>query len=398
MAWFSSIVNGIGSAANWLLSNSGLINNVLGTVHAVSNGQFSGLGTLEGYVIVEPVTAAEEDCKNDLIRNFRKANKKLEEHAANLEEPPKVPDGGTQSSATLSGLWTNPGLTEGGYATPEMYRDIAKFLTESDMPTELGEGDEKIDVSRSICESIFANVPGIPDPDDVQGVVVQCPQFQVGDSRCTISGRHAHYAIPLGKRTGGELCDDLAWHGAVHFIKTSDSTFEKLHNEAKKRLLFVARDEDAATDGPRWVVTCQVDWRTTSLANRAPEKVSRLFEVKMPEYELLYTGVNGQNQIIKIRAPSGVTPAQVRSKLNKVIIEISKTLMENMNRKFLCNFDEFESLPDNIPSSQVWSALGLVISETQRKLAGQMHSMVDESQNMALQTPEVTVTNSTLVV
>ena len=65
MAWFSSIVNGIGSAANWLLSNSGLINNVLGTVHAVSNGQFSGLGTLEGYVIVEPVTAAEEDSKND---------------------------------------------------------------------------------------------------------------------------------------------------------------------------------------------------------------------------------------------------------------------------------------------------------------------------------------------
>jgi hypothetical protein len=53
-----------------------------------------------------------------------------------------------------------------------------------------------------------------------------------------------------------------------------------------------------------------------------------------------------------------------------------------------------EPLSDSMLSSQVRSVLNLVVSETERKLTGQIEKPEMDS---TLQTPEVTVTNSTLV-
>ncbi|KAJ5263293.1 hypothetical protein N7478_010898 [Penicillium angulare] len=394
MAWFSSIVNGIGSAANWLLSNSGLVSNVLETVGTVAKGNFLGTVTNEGYVIVENTANAEEDCdcSGDLTKSFKNATKKLEQKAQEGEKL-KVPQGGSQSNATLSGLWTNPGLTLDGTATPEMYRDIGKFLAENDMPTELKTSTGgTTDVSQEICNAIFANVPVVPKTSDVEGVAIQMPSFNLGDGECKITGTHAYYSIPLGKRNNGLACDDQAWHGAVQVTKTSTEAFDIAHAKKRKNLFFVAQEDEIAETGPRWVVTCQVDWRTIPLAEKAQEKLKEKFEKDYRDYKLLYSGVAGQNQTIKIGAPNEVTPARVRAILSQVVTDVAKSVTQDSSQIF--NRDQL--LSENTLSSQVRSVLNLVVSETERKLAGDVHEMRNEA-NFKLQTPEVTVTNSTLV-
>ncbi|KAJ5100691.1 hypothetical protein N7456_006743 [Penicillium angulare] len=394
MAWFSSIVNGIGSAANWLVSNSGLVSGVLDTVGTVAKGNFLSTMTDEGYVIVENTANAEEDCDcgGDLTQSFKNATRKLEQKAQQGEDP-KVPPGGSGSNATLSGLWTNPGLTLDGTATPEMYRDIGKFLAENNMPTELeASTGGTTDVSQGICNAIFANVPVVPKASDFEGVAIQLPTFNLEGGGCKISGTHAYYSIPLGKRNNGPACDDQAWHGAVHVKKTSTQAFDIAHAKKRKNLFFVARQEDIAEIGPRWVVTCQVDWRTTPLAEKAQEKLKMQFEKDHRDYTLLYSGVAGQNQTIKIRAPNEVTPAQVRALLNKVVTDVAKSVTQGPSS--ILNRDQ--PISESMLSSQVRSVLHLVVSETEKKLAGEVHEMGNEV-NFTLQTPEVTVTNSTLV-
>jgi hypothetical protein len=132
-----------------------------------------------------------------------------------------------------------------------------------------------------------------------------------------------------------------------------------------------------------------VNWRTISLAKRAREKVKAELLEYHPTYQLLYSAVTGQNQTIKIRAPEGVTPASVRAILNQVVTNAAKSVTQGASQIL-----NGEPLSDSMLSSQVRSVLNLVVSETERKLTGQIEKPEMDS---TLQTPEVTVTNSTLV-
>lgn len=395
MAWFSSIVNGVGSAANWLLSNSGLVGKVLSTVGTVAQGNLPSTVTTEGFVMVENggIAAEDCDCGGDLAQTFQYATRKLERAAQEGEKAPKMPIRGSQDSAILSGLWTNPGLTIDGTATPEMYRDMGKFLAENNIPTELKttnkDGTGTLDVSQTICDSIFADAPGIPESSEVEAVAVKVAEFEIPGDGCTISGSHAYYSIPLGKRNYGPQCDDQAWHGAVRVTRTSTAAFDIEHRKQMKENFYVAQTVETAGTGPRWVVTCQVNWRTISLAKRAREKVKAELLEYHPTYQLLYSAVTGQNQTIKIRAPEGVTPASVRAILNQVVTNAAKSVTQGASQIL-----NGEPLSDSMLSSQVRSVLNLVVSETERKLTGQIEKPEMDS---TLQTPEVTVTNSTLV-
>ncbi|KAJ5358681.1 uncharacterized protein N7496_011094 [Penicillium cataractarum] len=397
MAWFSSILNGVGNAASWLVSNSGLINGVLETVGTVAKGKFPGTVTTEGYVIVENTDISEEDCDcgENLVNGFKKATTNLEKAAQQGgEQPPPMPPNGSQESAILSGLWTNPGVTLDGAATPEMYRDMGKFLAENNIPTELKTSSGSMeDVSHHICAAIFADAPGIPEASEIDGVAIKMPTFKIGGDGCTISGTHAYYSIPLGKRSEGSACDDQAWHGAVRVTKTTTQAFDAEHRKEMKKDFFVAQDVEMASVGPRWVVTCQVDWRTISLARNSRDKLKAEFEKNYPTYKILHLGVAGQSQTIKIQAPEGDTPAKVRALLNKVVTNVAKTVTQAGNQTIIG-----EPLSDSMLSAHVRSVLNLVISETERKLTGQMLEPGNGTIDPTLQTPEVTVTNSTLVI
>ncbi|OJZ87837.1 hypothetical protein ASPFODRAFT_60189 [Aspergillus luchuensis CBS 106.47] len=398
MAWFSSILNGAGNAASWLVSNSGLINGVLETVGTVARGKLPGTVTTEGYVIVENTDISEEDsdCEENLVKGFKKATITLEKAALQGgANPPPMPSSKiSRESVILSGLWTNPGLSLTGTATPEMYKDMGKFLAENNIPTELKTSRGGMeDVSRHICAAIFADAPGIPEASEIDGVAIKMPTFEIKGDGCTISGTHAYYSIPLGKRREGSACDDQAWHGAVRVTKTTTEAFDAEHRKEMKKDFFVAQNVEMASVGPRWVVTCQVDWRTISLARNSRDKLKAEFEKNHPTYKILHLGVAGQSQTIKIQAPEGDMPAKVRALLNKVVTIVAHSVTKPGNQTITG-----EPLSDSMLSAHVRSVLNLVVSETERKLTGQMLEPEDEKDDPTLQTPEVTVTNSTLVI
>ncbi|KAF5855106.1 hypothetical protein ETB97_010046 [Aspergillus alliaceus] len=396
MAWFSSIINGVGSAVNWALSNSGVVKPLLDTVATVAKNLLGGLETEEGFIIIEGLDDP-EDCKN-LLKNFKEADKNLkkkaEEAAKQVEKG--VPTGGSTRNEVLSGLWTNPGLTENGNATPEMYRDLAKFLEEKEIPTQLQNDNGTVtDVPQEIATAIFANDPNVPAPGDIEGVAVRFPTFQIGNGSCFITGAHAYYAVPLGKSISGIESDDHAWHGAVHVTKATTAEFDQQYTEHKKSLVLVAEDrETQAGVVPRWVVTCQVDWRTVLQATKASFDVEAQLRKLYPEYELLYSNVDGQSQIIKVRAPEGIRPPQVRAVIHKVVTETSKKLAKPGGNIGGAHTDINLQESENISSTQMQYVLDLLVTEAAKKLT---IPKTESSNDPGLQTPEVTVTASVLV-
>jgi hypothetical protein len=396
MSWFSSIINNVGSAVNWALSNSGVVKPLLDTVATVANNLLGSFETEEGFIIIEGLNNP-VDC-NDLLGNFNTASKNLQKQAEKVakEVAKPVPTGGSMRKEILSGLWTNPGLTEDGNATPELYRDLTKFLDEKEIPTQLENGTETpTDVAQAIATSIFVNDPNVPAPGDIGGVAVQVPIFCIGNDSCYITGAHAYYALPLGKCMSGTGTDDHAWHGVVDITKTSTAAFDQQYKEYKKSLIFATDDAGAQEgDAPRWVVTCQVDWRTVLLATKALPEVKIQLRTCYPEYQLLYSIVHGQTQIIKMKAPENIRPPQVRAVIQKVVTQMSNKLIkpEPSNGGTYTGIDLHE--PKNISPTPAQFVLEQLITEAAKQLT---IPELDPQPDKALQTPEVTVTASVLV-
>jgi hypothetical protein len=311
MGWFDSIIDGIGSAVNWAVSNSGAISGIVNAVSTVAG--------LLAAASIDNANGADIDESDDLFVAFNRANQYLVHTASSMLVPPKLPNTRT---VQLSGLWTGASpLDSAGNPSPEMYKDIAKFLVQNDIPLELsGPGD----VALRIGQAIFADnavpppspssSPALPRGADGPPSYIYTPNVNLAndDNTCAITGIHAYYAVPLGK-TG----TDNAWHGALQLSLGTTSDFDQQYQAYKKDLRLIKSPEGSAYDV--WVVTLQIAWTWVPLAIKAYPYIKQAISTTFSDYVLIYYTSDGQLQTIKLQAPQSITPAQVRAVVTQAV-------------------------------------------------------------------------------
>ena len=332
MGWFDSIIGGIGSAVDWALSNSGGIGDMISTV-----GKVAGIWSLENGDVGSSATR-----KDNLFDSYRAAEKVLKKKAQNAAEEETARASSDPAHVwartfdeTISGLWTNPAATETGDAPEEMYHDVAKFLAENGFAKTIeGRKGATIDVAQNIGRVIFANSPADPKLMDVHANandLIQVTPFTIQnkDRSCEITGAHACYAVPLGKSA-----TENAWHGALHVQQRANNDFMQQYRAQEYTLQSIGTAKDI--EPPYWMITCQIDWTTVELAEKAGQSIKKNFNEKSDYknfYEIDTDLINGQRQTTKIRVNSKKTPAQGRAALEKVISEFLTpvTLASSLN-------------------------------------------------------------------
>ncbi|KFY64866.1 hypothetical protein V496_02967 [Pseudogymnoascus sp. VKM F-4515 (FW-2607)] len=202
MGWFDSTIDGIGSAVNWVTSNSGTISGVFNAVSTVAS-------LLVATSPVDNAKGADTDTPPDLFVTFNQANQYLENEASYMlgKILPKLPN---VRIVKMSGLWTGASPIDAtGDPSLEMNKDIAK--------TGYIRGQRSSPAFSLVLSHIIWGADG---PQNY----IYTPNVTLAndENTCAISVIHAYYAVPLGK-TG----NDNTWHGAVQLAMGTNSDFDR---------------------------------------------------------------------------------------------------------------------------------------------------------------------------
>ncbi|KAI4180914.1 MAG: hypothetical protein L6R41_006940 [Letrouitia leprolyta] len=314
MGFFGSLVEGISRAGSWAVDHSGEILQVAKTV-----GKVAGLVVLNEES--EGLEVTEVNPKDPLVGYYDNFVLASEHITARAKEPLNTThdiqvqgDNIKSAKHTICGLWSQPAVLDKEFRPPlDLYHDLSAWLGAHGVPSSFkgSDGHEK-DTALEVSNAIFADAPPANRTSTRAENLVINPSFHVGGTDWSIQGRHAYYTIPLGK--GGE---DSSWHSAIHFKLTTNEAFRlrsKAEAEEVVKIHHSHHTESSSQDG--WIITLQVKWSSALWAGKIQKN---FFNIWKSDYQsnlsakIIATKVNGPNQTLKIGVPSTIVPAQVRA-------------------------------------------------------------------------------------
>jgi len=330
MSIFGSLLGAIPSAARWLIGNSGVIGDAVGTI-----GKIAGLVTVQdedGTFIFVPEANSLSGCDcpegghsvQDIQSSMIKAGKVLDEVAAKV---PRAEEPGDPTTAKMNVLWTEPSTSVNGAPSKNMYKDLAMMLREKNIPLSFSDSaGNPVDVPFRLAQGLFSNaktsgtVYHIDENTDIQHTDIRIPSRH---NECVINARHAWYKVPMGK--GG---DDDAWHASVCVVKNETPEFAARYKKQQESLFYISKANPPS--GPVWIVTCEIDWGTVLMAENAHGRLDAELR-ESANYYISYSNVEANLQIIKVVANSETSPQQIRTRVevavNKVIKAVSNQAM-----------------------------------------------------------------------
>ncbi|KAK4671534.1 hypothetical protein QC764_606710 [Podospora pseudoanserina] len=335
MSWWSSLIHGVGSAVDWVKSNSGTIGTAAGIIAKVAGAIADDHSDPVAQIFPNFIKAAQR-----LKKKAQKgAQAKLDEVSASL--PDRIKNDKTrktEEAASLSDstfMWVDPApLNADGQPNKSLVHDIGKMLAQSSFPTVLKAGNGKgkregsdsgfLDVALSIGQAIFANMATDAEYADDDGIVVSPFSISSTDGCCTISGCHAYYPIPLGQ-TGA----NSVWHAAIAMNKTTTEAY-RFHEFASTRALTISQPVkmDNGSGNPQWLVTMSVPWEDAVSASKlAPALLNELqsTDVTQVGWRLYYHSLDGTDQRLKLQCPDGFTPAQAKGLVRGCIKDVVRS-------------------------------------------------------------------------
>ncbi|KAJ5357094.1 hypothetical protein N7517_011703 [Penicillium concentricum] len=250
----------------------------------------------------------------DMYDNYEKTSNVLEQKAAILEDPSASiisPVVRIQSRIKkLTGLWMNPiAVTSNTPDTSDMHRDLSSFLSISGVPStiEVSPGQAE-DVAALVSKAIFANAPlAFGDlADDTDPVTVSSFSLKSHAQDCAIQVRHAFYTIPLPP-----CSPNGAWHSTINVKLTTTKDFRRAQ-ASKIPLISTAADVNATHLDLSWIATVKVDWATRRAAEEAAREFQKLFSESQRDFVIDFNSVVGGDQLLKIKGPKGVSPAEIK--------------------------------------------------------------------------------------
>lgn len=342
MGFLDGLLDSALNATNWLATNSGNIGGVLNTVANVA-------GLVAGAVEYDSPL----DSLLDYRENFNKASKYLIQ-TASADQKGTVEDSeydmvGTQTNTdTLCGVWMQPTtLTPTGLPSLGMYQDVANALGAMNVPpTFVSKEGSTEDTALQISQAIFANAPisvsSPPKPGDPSPVTQAGFELGNKDGSLQIAGTHAYYAIPLG-RSG----TDTAWHGALRVSTTTTQGFRDAYKkEVASYTIFNAEVRNTALPSV-WLVTLQVLWASAPYAVQLVPIFLDLWNKNYGAYTITLNTLTGSLEVLKVQAPAGVSPAQVRQAVsNTAASSISQTSLPIIMNRASSNVVQLIQPPD----------------------------------------------------
>lgn len=324
MSIFGSLIGAIPTAARWLIGNSGVIGDVVGTIAKVA-----GVATVQdedGTFILVPQADCPSDCPGgghsvqSLQKNIQKAAKVLDDVAGGVQKPEEGE--GDVKSAKMNVLWTEPSTTVSGVPSTDMYRDLAMMLREKDIPLSFSDSaGNPLDVPYRLAQAMFANAGAkgtiiqIDEKTAIEHTDLRIPSKH---NECVINARHAYYRVPMGK--GG---DDFAWHAALHLNRSETPEFAARYRRKQEDLFYISRKNPPT--GPVWVVTVTIDWTTVLMAENAHKRLETELR-ETSDYYVSFSNVEANLQIVKLVARSEEAPQQVRAKVEVAVNKIIKAV------------------------------------------------------------------------
>ncbi|KAH8424755.1 uncharacterized protein LDX57_002498 [Aspergillus melleus] len=313
MAWFNAIIQGVGPAVNWAISNAGDIAGLLRSIKKVS-------------ALHIPRDAAEKaespTTSGDYFKTFLTAEHFLLKEAKDKVKQKEVeqdwgePNEGNASTTTrnLCGLWTSPSVfTSASKEVPEMYRDLVKLLAEMGVPTVITRHGEEKDVAEFVSQAIFSYKPEPPSKISQFDASndTHFPHYAIAlrddHNSWQLFVGHVYYAIPMG-RSG----TDNIWHGAVHVKMIAPDYVRYRHAQEMEEFRFMEDIEPMAVDA--WLVTFQIAWKAVKVARRGYQFLKEVLDdkEKKAEYKVKFNFLDGQLQTVKIQASANdKSPAEI---------------------------------------------------------------------------------------
>ncbi|KAK0721226.1 hypothetical protein B0T21DRAFT_386166 [Apiosordaria backusii] len=322
MGWFSSALQGIGHAVNWIKQNSGTISQAASTIAQVAGA----VGLAEGE---EPADA--------LFPNFTAAaakvaaaagdgaqqqlEKVLDSFPAQIKNDPTLEVTAAAVPAETTFLWFDPAPVDSeGQPNRGLVRDLGKMLTARSFPTVLpsGSGDINavdfgwLDVGLRIGQAIFGNLGAV---EIIKDGLIQSTRFSIpsGDGSCVITGCHAYYNIPLGQ-TG----TNSAWHAGLVMHKITTASYRKLESARNKSLTLTHSVKNDSSE-PQWLCTMNVQWEDSVSANIVAPKLIQQLQANTQGYVLHHCSLDGMDQHIKIQCPNDTTPTQAKGLVRQCV-------------------------------------------------------------------------------
>ncbi|KAF2113990.1 hypothetical protein BDV96DRAFT_577390 [Lophiotrema nucula] len=333
MGWFDAIIDGVSSAAGFLIDNAGTIGSVVGTV-----GKVAGLFLLaDGSKPEEDVLKADDPFDMPtFIDSVSRAQVVLEEAAitgsntklkASTLSLPKDP---SMTQKTYSGLWAKPVINDKfGNPAQEMTSDISHMLCMNGFPQtiELGPGNF-VDVAQNLGTSIFKAPPVDPLSITSGALPYDTVSTEIGtpDGSLACFCTHAYYAIP----SGGEG-NEASWHAAINLTTLMTDDAKKAYRDARQKLNGVPAPAKIEASGDVdfqsiWQVTLNILWTAATYAVKAAPLVANYVMQSGDILEIKYINTNGLTTFLQIQAKPGVTPFQAREAVltaaNQAMIDI----------------------------------------------------------------------------
>ncbi|KAH8689816.1 hypothetical protein BGW36DRAFT_364560 [Talaromyces proteolyticus] len=328
MVWFNSIVQGVGSAVNWAMSNAGNIAGLLTSVTKVST-------------LYIPKDAAEEaempETSKDYFKIFKRAEAVLQEQAEKKVKAKEVEYGWddprepfSTRKGNLSGIWIRPTVfTNTSEEVPEMYRDLVKLFAELSIPTIMKRNDKDDDVAELVSQAIFPTYPKPPsqissfDAYNNDHLSTYGIGLRNDDKSCQVFVGHSYYALPMG-RSG----TDNTWHCAVHVKMKSTTHSEEQYAKDMEEFRFMEIIEPSAVDV--WLVTFQISWKAIKVARGGYKFLKEvLHEKSKTGYKVKHNFLDGQLQTVKIKAPAQKSPSETLFYLQEAVAQAVEKLNKN---------------------------------------------------------------------
>lgn len=326
MGWFSSALQGIGSAVNWVKQNTGTISQAASIIAQVA-----------GAVAVDEA----EDPADALFPNFTTASAKVaavaqdgaQQHLqkildalpAHIKNDPTLEVTSPGIPAETTFLWHDPAPVDAkGDPNRGLTRDLSKMLAQRSFPTVLpvgsAGGDLKavsfgwLDVAKTIGQAIFGNLGRV---ETFQDGPIQSTRFSIpsSDGTCTITGCHAYYGIPLGQ-TG----TNTAWHAGLVMHKITTSAYRVQEAARRKGVALTHRITQSSSE-PQWLCTMAVQWEDSVSASVIAPKLIQQIKANKLGYELNTCSLDGMEQQLKIQCPPNITPTQAKGFVRQCVKE-----------------------------------------------------------------------------
>lgn len=335
MSWLAALIPSAAQAIPWLVSNTGVVNSALATINKVYKwiikkqksedveGSLEEL-SLPSSIIGEPTTTQQYQFIDRYLSNLAK-------------DKVKTPKQDKTGTASLSGLFPAPvSLTNKGFEqSPEMYKAVGRSLNLQGLGTKLPKGNgigskQEKDAAELITSAMCVNVPppvlhaanqpGAEDGDQPPGV--QPTTFQIPDDSdnakadVCFNGCHCFYRLPLGKVGNAD-----AWHSALVVKQgVSNNAMTEYTNQQRK---LTSIESTPSSPNDQWCVTCHISWQTVLAADKFGPQIKPKFGTgDYKEYSMPHSEVNGDLQIVKVRADAKYTPAEIRSVLVRAVKEV----------------------------------------------------------------------------